>query len=66
MMALASVGASVPVPPAHHGHCLDSSAVGDVMTLPVVPVHVGLARERRRLLLAVGEASPALPATAAG
>jgi hypothetical protein len=34
MMALASACAPVPVPPAYHGHCLGSSAVRDVMTLP--------------------------------
>lgn len=112
MMALASVCASVPVPPAHHRHCLGSSAVRHVMTLPsqpsaasaarahaqrvlrdwgfgprlcedvalclselvtnaiqasavlrpvVAPVHVGLARDRRWLLLAVGDASPRFP-----
>ena len=112
MMALAWVCASVPVPPAHHGHCLGSSAVRDAMTLPsqpsaasaarahaqrvlrdwgfgprlcedvtlclselvtnaiqasavwrppVAPVHVGLTRERRWLLLAVGDASPRFP-----
>jgi len=111
MMPLAPAGASVPVPPAHHGHCLARAAVRDEMTLPsqpsalpaararaqrilsewgfgpqlsedvavclselvtnavqasavlrpVAPVHVGLARERRWLLLAVADASPRFP-----
>jgi hypothetical protein len=114
MMPLAPAGASVPVPPAHHGHCLARAAVRDEMTLPsqpsalpaararaqrilsewgfgpqlsedvavclselvtnavqasavlrpVAPVHVGLARERCWLLLAVADASPPCEASA--
>jgi hypothetical protein len=44
----------VPTSPAHHGHCLSSSAVRSVITLPSQPsaapaARAGLAHERRWL-----------------
>jgi hypothetical protein len=54
MMALTSAGASVPVPPADHGHFLGSSACRDVMTLPSRPSAVPAARAHARRVLASG------------
>lgn len=51
MVALASAGASVPVPPAHHGHCLGSSALRVVMTLPSQPSALPAVRARAHWIL---------------
>ncbi len=51
MMALASASASVPVPPARHGHCLGSPAVRDVTTLPSRPSALPAGRAHARRIL---------------
>jgi anti-sigma regulatory factor (Ser/Thr protein kinase) len=51
MVALASAGASVPVPPTHHGHSLEGWPLRSVITLAATDTAVPLARAHVRRLL---------------
>jgi len=65
MMALASASASVPVPPARHGHCLGSSAVRDVMKLPSQPSALPAGRAHAQRILSEWGLGPQLSEDAA-
>jgi anti-sigma regulatory factor (Ser/Thr protein kinase) len=60
MTALAPAGASVPVPPARHGHCLGSSAIRDVMMLPSQPSALPAARAHAQRILSEWGLGPQL------